>query len=184
MQANFKRVATDEEGYDPAQVDEMIGLARTQFADPSSRVLRAAVLRTSQFRLVKGGYEIGAVDAALDRLDDAFAANEAKRLLAKRGHQGAQLHLDEMKKLILGRIDRPKSHRFDAASLFHKGYSKRQVDAVADLIAQALNGENELAISYLRQVVFSPRWGGYQENQVDAYIDKAVEFLQLSRGIL
>jgi DivIVA domain-containing protein len=55
---------------------------------------------------------------------------------------------------------------------------------VSDLLVQALNGENELAISYLRQVVFSPRWGGYQENQVDAYIDKAVEFLQLSRGIL
>jgi len=184
MQANFKHVAADELGYDPAQVDEMIGLARAQFSDPASKVLGASKLRTSQFSLAKGGYEIGSVDAALDRLDDAFAANEAARLLAQRGHQGAQQYLAEMKELLVARIERPRGQRFKRASFVHKGYSKRQVDAVVELIREALEGQNELAISYLRQVVFSPRWGGYHENQVDAYIDKAVEFLQLSRGIL
>ena len=184
MSANFKRVPETQLGYEPNQVDATIALARQQFSEPTSRVIGASGLRTSQFELVKGGYEVASVDAALDRLDDAFAQNEANRLIALSGHHGARDYVANLGHTLVERASRPSAKKFRRTGWFAKGYSRRQVDAIVSLVRESVQSQDELAVSYLRQVVFSPRWGGYRENQVDAFIDRAIEFFQLSRSVL
>ena len=179
MSENFKKSASNQLGYEPQAVDAVILLARKQFAEPSSRVLDASTLRTTQFGLVKGGYDIAAVDAALERLDDAFVANEAKRLIAQRGHHGAVLYQQQLQELLQGRAQRAGRNRFKKNPFWVKGYSKHQVDSMVTALAAG-----QQSVSQLRAVSFSPRWGGYSEVQVDAYIDRAVEYLQLSKYIL
>ena len=182
--SNFNRTDANELGYDPADVDPVIDLARRQFAEPTSRVIDASQLRASQFRVVKGGYQIAAVDQALERLDDAFAVNEAKRLTAQRGHHGAFLFLEELKATLLGRAQRPAGHKFKRNPFWVKGYSKHQVDILLATVAGYFEGIDRVSVEQLRRVVFSPRWGGYVENQVDAYIDRVVEYLQVSKSVL
>lgn len=184
MSANFLKTQPDELGYNPADVDPVIELARRQFADPASRVLSASDLRAAQFGLVKGGYQIAAVDQALERLDDAFAVNEAKRLTAQRGHHGAFLYLEELKATLVARAERPAGHKFKRNPFWFKGYSKHQVDLLLAQVAGYFAGTDRIGVEQLRRTVFSPRWGGYVENQVDAYIDRVVEHLQVGKSIL
>jgi len=183
MTANFKKVASDELGYEPEAVDRWISLARNQFADPGSHVLDASSLRTAQFGVVKGGYQIAAVDAALDRLDDAFAAQEANRLLVRGGHQGAGERLDYLQALIAGRDARPIRAKFARTKWWLKGYSVRQVDGLVKAIALPDAEADSNLVARLREVTFSPAWGGYSEAQVDAFIDRAVQFMQLARSL-
>lgn len=183
MTAKFKRVGADELGYEPKDVDAIVELARAQFANPGSHVLDASTLRNTQFGVSKGGYQIAAVDAALDRLDDAFAAQEANRLLVRGGHQGAEDFVHGLESVLKARLVRPARNRFARQRWYLKGYSVRQVDALLRLISLDLAGADQISPALLREAMFSPRWGGYNEAQVDAFIDRTVQFLQLSRSV-
>ncbi|MDE2410026.1 MAG: DivIVA domain-containing protein [Actinomycetales bacterium] len=183
MTAHFLRVPEDELGYETTEVDGVIELARSQFANPASHVLDASSLRTKQFTTVKGGYRIDSVDAALDRLDDAFAEQEANRLLVRKGHQGAGEHLAELKSTLLGRTSRGRSKAFNRQPWWQKGYSVRQVDQLLQRVSQTLEGEPSVGVPQLRQVTFSPKWAGYTEAQVDAFLDRAIQYLQISKHL-
>jgi DivIVA domain-containing protein len=183
MTATFKRVPADTDGYETTSVDHWIDLARQQFSNPASHVLDASTLRNLQFAVEKGGYDIKAVDSALDRLDDAFAEQEANRLLVRNGHDGARAHVAQIASLLFGRIERPARKRFTRQSWFRKGYSVAQVDALLTRLDAELAASNQAAIGELRQVTFSPRWAGYTEAQVDAFIDRAIQYLQLSKTL-
>ncbi len=180
MSNNFPTAGAKELGYEPGQVDAVINQARVQFAEPNSNIIDAKNLRTAQFDLVADGYQIDAVDAALDRLDDAFAQREKQRLAANLNSVDAFDEVDKIRKLIKGRVRRPNGKKLARAGLFAKGYSVRQVDQFLTRVGLRLSGKAELSISELRSVTFKPKWGGYIENQVDALIDKTVEYLQLS----
>lgn len=180
MSNNFPTVGAKELGYEPGQVDAVINQARVQFSEPTSNIIDAKQLRTAQFALVSGGYEIEAVDAALDRLDDAFALREKQRLASSMESVAAFDEIDKIRKLIKGRIRRPHGKKLARTGLFAKGYSVKQVDQFLNRIGLRLSGKSELSIAELRNVTFKPKWGGYVENQVDALIDKTVEYLQLS----
>lgn len=183
MTAHFPKVSPKEQGYHPAQVDELIGRAREQFANPASHSIASQTLRTAQFDLVDGGYVIQAVDAALDRLDDAFAVQDAKRLVAQIGEQGAAQHVIDLQKLLSGRVERPAGKKFTRNKWWLKGYSSRQVDQVLKLVGLQLVGKTSVPVGTLREVTFKPKWGGYVENQVDAFIDKTIEYIQLSGSL-
>ncbi len=182
MSNNFPTVSAKEMGYDPGQVDAVINQARVQFAEPSSNIIDAKKLRTVQFALVAGGYQVEAVDAGLDRLDDAFAQRERDRLATSFGATEAFDEIDKIRKLIKGRVRRPNGKKLARTGFFTKGYSVKQVDAFLNTVGLRLSGKTELTIADLRNVTFKPKWGGYVENQVDALIDKTVEYLQLSSG--
>jgi DivIVA domain-containing protein len=183
MTAHFLLAAANELGYDPATVDPVIELARKQFSDPASHVLDAAALRTSQFKLIKGGYQIAAVDAALDRLDDVFAQQEANRMLAQSGHEGAKAKMQELRKTLQNRIARGKRKAFKRQPWWLKGYSIRQVDSLLKAIDATLDGEANLSVGVLRQYTFAPKWAAYNEAQVDAFIDRTVQYLQISKAL-
>jgi DivIVA domain-containing protein len=180
MSNNFPTAGDKELGYEPGQVDAVINQARVQFAEPTSNIIDAKKLRTAQFDLVAGGYQIEVVDAALDRLDDAFAQREKQRLTSTFNTVEAFDEVDKIRKLIKGRVRRPNGKKLARSGLFAKGYSVKQVDQFLGLVGLRLSGKAELSIAELRNVTFKPKWGGYVENQVDALIDKTVEYLQLS----
>lgn len=183
MTAHFPKAAAKELGYHPAQVDALVERARQQFSTPGSHNLEAKTMRTSQFELVPGGYVISAVDAALDRLDDAFAVQDAKRLVAQIGEHGAIEHVANLKAMLAGRISRPKGKRFGRTKWWLKGYSARQVDAMLNLVGEQLSATKSVPVARLREITFQPKWGGYVENQVDSFIDKSVEYIQLSGSL-
>jgi DivIVA domain-containing protein len=180
MTAHFPKTSSKEQGYSPAQVDELISRARQQFANPSSHSIASQTLRTAQFELVPGGYVIEAVDAALDRLDDAFAVQDAKRLVAQVGEHGAAQHVLDLQILLNGRVERPAGRKFTRNKWWLKGYSTKQVDQVLNLVRRQLAGKTSVPVDTLREVTFRPKWGGYVENQVDAFIDRTIEYIQLS----
>ncbi len=183
MSAHFPFVSKRSLGYDPKQVDELIAVARSHFSDPSIHLVSAAKLRNSQFALVKGGYSIPAVDAALDRLDDAFGVQEAQKQIAVTGHHGLESKIEHLIELLSGRIARPKGKKFKRVSRLVRGYSTKQVDQfLADVGGSLQSGlsssERTERVVRLRSVEFSTKWGGYAEEQVDSFIDRAVELTQ------
>ena len=49
--------------------------------------MTAESIRTQAFAMQKGGYSTSHVDAALERLEDAFASRERERAFARRGRR-------------------------------------------------------------------------------------------------
>ncbi|MFT4306579.1 MAG: DivIVA domain-containing protein, partial [Microbacterium sp.] len=61
-------------GYDPGAVDDFLGRARASFEDEDAEgELTAQGIREASFPLVRHGYAVASVDAALGRIEDAFA---------------------------------------------------------------------------------------------------------------
>ena len=182
MSNTFPNTAAKSLGYDPEQVDGIIAKAREQFADATSALLTADKLRSVEFDLIKGGYSISAVDAAIDRLDDAFATREVKKLQASLGEYGFNDHLARIEESVLNRCERPKGNRFSTTGILLRGYSKKQVDLLTERIYRHLTAGQPLALDDVRRSIFKSKRGGYAENQVDAFIDKVVELLQIERN--
>ena len=65
-------------GYHRAAVDTFLASARQAF-EGGGDDLTAEDVRTASFPLVKEGYAVAEVDAALGRVEDAFAARERER---------------------------------------------------------------------------------------------------------
>ena len=136
-------------------------------------------VRKVGFDLVRRGYDVQQVDAALDRLEDAFSRREHEIV---RGRLGADRALDELTAkaaTLRGRLARPDGERFDAGEGSAPAYDTDDVDDLcARLLAWFEEGE-ELTVQDVRTAVFRTRRGrrGYAEHQVDAFFDRAVEVL-------
>ena len=170
--AAIKRVPKGKQGYSVSEVDQLLTIARDQYNQPSSRVLDWRDLTKHAFSLEKGGYEPLAVDVAIDKLQDTFASRELSARFQ---------NLDALNGLIQGRLARVVKKRFARAGFFGFGYSVREVDALIAVVAKFLDGDETLEVEEVRQLEFRVVRGGYSEAQVDAFIDRLVEFLQEKR---
>ncbi len=182
MPAPFELAQKRELGYEPSQVDQLIATARAQFADERKSLITAAELRKTEFDLVRGGYAIAAVDAAIDRLDDALASIEIAAVLRHHGRDIVDKVKSDATALLFGRIERPARKRFSGTSWLLRGYSKRQVDVLVELIDLHLTSGSQLNIEQFRRVIFKAKRRGYNEAQVDAFVDKTIELLQLEKN--
>ncbi|MDF2580651.1 MAG: transporter permease, partial [Microbacterium sp.] len=72
-------------GYDRAAVDAFLQRAREAFESSEDDDLDSATIRATAFPLVRGGYAVAPVDAAIGRIEDAFAARERERALSRAG---------------------------------------------------------------------------------------------------
>jgi len=164
-------------GYSAVEVDAFLQVARDQFNNPSAKVLDWRSLESKSFELVKGGYQTTAVDEALDKLQDALAAKELKAAFqwnpALRNER-----LIQFRGLLASRIGRKSGKRFDPVKGLAGGYSKKQVDALLNVVGEFLEGSAELSVADLRSIRFKVKRGGYSESQVDAYLAKLAEFIQ------
>ncbi|MFM6980093.1 MAG: DivIVA domain-containing protein [Micrococcales bacterium] len=183
MTAHFAKTTKKNLGYDPAEVDALVDQARSIFALGDASVADEGFIRNSQFSLVKGGYEIALVDAALDRLDDAFGLQVARSTIRRHGFDASREKLTNWRDTLLARTKRGKNKAFDSAGAFSKGYHRKQVDVALGNIAAHLEGSAKLTTAQLREVKFKPVTGGYKEAQVDAYLDRAVDFVNLEQAI-
>lgn len=160
------------------QVEDFLEDAKRAYAaPPGARVLTAKQIRNTAFLLKKGGYDTMSVDAALERLEDAFAQREREAAVATIGQAAYAEGLRETAQEILNRVTRVPKRRFKRVSGFTLGYRVAEVDAFADRIAAYLQGTQALTADEVRGVAFRVVRGGYREAQVDAVLDALVEVM-------
>lgn len=177
----FPTVGKKNLGYDPAEVDAFIALARDQYARPESRVINWKSLVSTSFQLVKDGYDPLAVDKAIEKLEDTFAERDVKTPAFQFPVVNKTEELIKLRTLLASRAARPSGKKFERAGVLGLGYSRKAVDQVIELVADYLEDQIILELDDFRRMKFKVVRGGYVESQVDAYIDRLVEYMQTQR---
>jgi DivIVA domain-containing protein len=177
----FPTVGKKNFGYDPVEVDAFIALARDQYARPESRVINWKTLVATGFQLVKDGYDVAAVDKAIEKLEDTFAERDLKSPTFQFPVVNKAEQLIKLRALLASRVARPKGKKFARAGVLGLGYSRKAVDALVTLVGEFLENQETLELDELRGLNFKVVRGGYVESQVDIYIDRLVEFIQTQR---
>ncbi|MCO5294397.1 MAG: DivIVA domain-containing protein [Homoserinimonas sp.] len=177
MSSTFPRLRRSRPGYNVDQVEEFLELARTAYNAAPGTVsgLNASGIRTTSFSMQKGGYSPVHVDAALERLEDAFANRERDQVRAQMGDQAWFNSARGKAREIIGRLDRKIGRRFRKVSFLSTGYDRKQVDAFCDRLNRYFRQGEKISVEEIRTVAFRPRKGGYQEAQVDLFLDAVVE---------
>ena len=87
MSTTFPRIRKSRLGYNVDQVEDFLEEARRAYtaAVDQPNVLGADNIRIMAFAMQKGGYSTTHVDAALERLEEAFASRERERVVASEG---------------------------------------------------------------------------------------------------
>ena len=167
-------------GYDQDQVTAFFADARRAYeGDVPAEQFSSAQIRAAAFDLVRGGYDVPSVDAALNRLEAAFIQRDRSTYMASRGESAWYTKVADDATVLYPRLLRPEGERFDHPDGLGQGYSTREVDAVLDLLAGHFDDKNDLVESDLRTVTFSTKRGqkAYNEAQVDSYLGRAVQIL-------
>ncbi len=174
--AEFPVVTGRARGYERAAVDDLMTRARRAF-EAGTDDFTSAEVRQAAFALVRGGYQIAAVDAALGRLEDAFASRERQDAVAADGASAWLEGTRATAEVLRSRLTRPAGHRFARAGALRYGYRIDEVDLVADRITTFLDAGDPLSVEQVRSAAFRMQRGGYSEMQVDAVLDAVVEVM-------
>ncbi|GAA1664292.1 DivIVA domain-containing protein [Citricoccus zhacaiensis] len=170
-------------GYHRKQVDRF--LARARVAYEGGGDLRSADIRHITFDAVKGGYRADQVDDVLDRLEDALARSERERRIEVEGEEAWMNRVHASIDVLRGRLDRPDGERFRRPARDRDGgYDRAEVDALCHRLSARFDDRTEgadLGADDLRRVVFAaaPGTDGYDEAQVDAFLDAAIDVLSI-----
>jgi DivIVA domain-containing protein len=180
VSTTFPRTPRSRRGYSIEQVEDFLEDARKAYSADRGEVsvVSAESIRRTAFALQKGGYSPTHVDAALERLEDAFAMRERERLAQLVGDEEIVRQKRAIAQEVLDRLARPVGNRFARVNLLVNGYRRREVDAVADRIAAFLQHGEPLSVDEIRSAAFRPQRGGYREAQVDALLDSVIDILQ------
>ena len=163
-------------GYHRTAVDTFLASARRAF-ETGGDELWAADVRTASFPLVKDGYVVADVDAALGRVEDAFAARERERVVRAQGAGAWVEQARDDAQVILDHLARPRRHRFARTGVLTFGYRIDEVDHVATRIVRYLRDGDALTPEQLRSAAFRMQRGGYREEQVDALLDATIDVI-------
>lgn len=163
-------------GYHRTAVDTFLASARRAF-ETGGDELGASDVRTASFPLVKGGYLVADVDAALGRVEDAFAARERERVVRAQGAGAWVEKAREDAQVILDHLARPRRHRFARTGVLTFGYRLDEVDHVSTRIVRYLRDGEGLTAEQLRSAAFRMQRGGYREEQVDALLDATIDVI-------
>ncbi|MEA2292293.1 MAG: hypothetical protein QOF17_1316 [Solirubrobacteraceae bacterium] len=180
--ASFERVARTDYGYNAKQVDQFLQRARVSLETPAAAVhpIKSADVRSVSFDPVKGGYSATAVDAALDRLEDAFARRERDELIAVQGEDAWLRQIGQLSGTLRGRLHRPDGERFrHPVKNKARSYNTKDVDRLCKDLIGYLEEDKPLSVDNVRRAVFRSAVGkdGYEETQVDAFLDRVVELM-------
>ncbi|HAQ59091.1 MAG TPA: DivIVA domain-containing protein [Microbacterium sp.] len=177
----FPEAPRRERAYDKSAVDAFLERARMEFeGDPApggEPHLTAAAIRTVAFPLVKGGYAIDAVDAALARIEDAFAVRDREAAVAAIGTQAWVERARDDAQVLLDRLGRPRGRRFARAGWLRFGYRTDEVDLVAERLVEYFEAGRPVTVEQVRGVAFRMQRRGYREEQVDAVLDAVVDVM-------
>jgi DivIVA domain-containing protein len=166
-------------GYAPADVDAFLRDARSAYdLDPSADpILSADDIRRVSFPLVRKGYSTSHVDAALERLEDAFALRERERSLDTMGRRRWLAETRETAQVLLNRLSRPAGEKFARAGRLTQGYRVSDVDALAIRLVAYFESGAAIDVETVRTAIFRPQRGGYAEEQVDRVLDAVVDVM-------
>jgi DivIVA domain-containing protein len=176
----FNRTGRLSQGYHVDQVDAFFARARVAYEHVGTRAsMTSRDVRQVGFDLVRGGYEVGQVDAALDRMEDAFARREKEGLRARLGESSAMDELTRRARSLRGRLTRPDGERFDRGTGLGASYDVQDVDELCGRLLRYFEDGEPMSVDEVRRAVFRTRRGsrGYAEPQVDAYLDRVVEVM-------
>jgi DivIVA domain-containing protein len=168
-------------GYDKEAVDSFLERARQEFegepAADGTHYLDAAAVRTAAFPLVKRGYAIEPVDAALARIEDAFAARDREAAVATTGTKVWVERARDDAQVLLDHLARPRRRRFARAGWLRFGYRTDEVDLVAERLVDYFETGRPITVDQVRAVAFRMQRRGYREEQVDALLDAVIDVM-------
>jgi DivIVA domain-containing protein len=179
VSTTFPRSRKSRAGYNIDQVEDFLEEARRAYANDRGdlTVVTAASIRSTAFGMQKGGYSTVHVDAALERLEDAFAARERERAFAETGDAAWYANARGAAQEILNRLARPKGQRFNRTGIFTDGYDPKAVDAFADRLVGYFQHGKPMSVDQVRTTVFKTKKRGYSEAQVDYLLDSVVDVM-------
>lgn len=180
--SKFKLVGPKEVGYNVKQVDLFLEQARAYFlnADTQDKSITSHDVRTAAFDAAKGGYSAQAVDAAMDRIEDEFVLREKELLIAEKGEKAWMMKIGKTASVLRARLHRPDGDRFRRPTKRNsQSYDTHDVDMLCRELLVYIEDNGELSVDVVRRAVFAPAKGydGYEESQVDAFLDKVVELM-------
>jgi DivIVA domain-containing protein len=177
----FPRTRSSILGYDVNEVDDFLRKARQAYDERDEAdenfVLTSDLVRHTAFTMQKGGYHAPSVDAALERLEDAFALRERDRAYRQKGNEAWYAEARSRAGEILLRLERPAGERFTKAGFLRVGYHQKDVDAFAAGLVEYFRAGADITPADVRTAVFRSRRGGYDEGQVDAVLDAVVDVM-------
>ncbi len=179
VSTTFPRTRNSRRGYRVDQVEDFLEDARRAYtAEPGAPVVVTSTsIRQMAFDMEKGGYSTVHVDAALERLEDAFANRERDRAIQLAGDQAWYTEARQIAQEILDRLARPAGHRFDRVNFLSDGYDRKEVDAFADRLVGYFQDGRQMSIEEVRTAAFRPQKGGYRETQVDLVLDAVTDVM-------
>ncbi|GAB3521904.1 DivIVA domain-containing protein [Arthrobacter monumenti] len=180
--APFERVDRSEYGYNVKQVDQFLAKARQYYTsnDPDSQTITSRDVRAMAFDPARGGYEAEAVDAALDRLEDVFAQRERDQLIGDEGEEAWLMQIGRISAVLRARLHREDGDRFRRPKKRKtRSYNIEDVDDLCHDLLGYFEADQPLSVDVVRRAVFRSADGrdGYEEAQVDAFMDKVVELM-------
>jgi DivIVA domain-containing protein len=174
--STFPRARRSQPGYDIEQVEDFLEDARRAYATDAraATAIDSSTIRRTSFPMQKGGYSPAHVDAALERLEEAFARREHERGIAEHGEEAWYAKIRERAERALVQLRKPDGERFRRVSRISRGYRVSEVDAFALRIAAYLEDGPDMTAREVRTAQFDAQFGGYDEDEVDALLDTVV----------
>ncbi len=176
VSTTFPRVRKSKAGYSVNEVEDFLEEARQAYSADrlAPSVVTAESIRRMAFDMEKGGYSVVHVDAALERLEDAFAAREKDRAVAEMGDQAWFGQARSTAQQALDRLDRPWGHKFKRVNGLTVGYNPKDVDDFGEQLTAYFQDGKPMSVEDVRTISFRTRRGGYNEAQVDYFLDAIV----------
>ena len=168
--AEFPRVGFFSKGYDRGQVDAFFEDARRAYeGSVPPEQFSAEQVRLATFELKNRGYQIEAVDGAMNRLEAAFINRDRADSVAAEGEAAWYDRVADRATTLYPRLQRPRGERFSNPTS-GRGYSCEEVDDLLDRIAAYFDEAEELTANEIRTATFRPKRGkkAYAEGPVDA----------------
>nr|WP_034284993.1 DivIVA domain-containing protein [Schaalia suimastitidis] len=175
----FPRVGFFKHGYDPAGVDEFFEDAKRAYeGGVPAEQFSSEQVRRATFLLKRRGYDINAVDAAMNRLEAAFVQRDRSDHVAVNGEAAWFEKIADRATTLYPRLRRPRGERF-ARPQSGRGYDAEAVDDLLDQLAAYFDDRGDITVDDIRHAIFRPARGkkAYAEGPVDAYLGRATEIL-------
>lgn len=167
-------------GYNREDVEEFFGFAREAYETANADTqLDSFDVRRASFDLSHGGYDPAAVDAALDRLEVAFALRGREAYVKSHGQDAWMRDLADRAQSLYPRLRRPAGERFAHPGAFGHGYAASDVDQVLDRLINFFDKGEPVTADEIRSLTFGRQSGSkaYEERVVDAYLARVVDIL-------
>ncbi len=181
-------------GYNVDEVNEFLERTRELYDATDEPKLKQNDVQSASFSLEKGGYVIDSVDQALVRLERAVVDKQNAWELSTQGRVAWRTRTEELAMTLIPRAERPSQQRFKEGEAKAPSYDRKQVDrlvmtsvsTIADDLALPYSPQDklpkpddDLSSKKISTIVFTQRTGknGYDESQVDAYLNRISQVL-------